>query len=159
LIGGTTLVFEALRSQTLDIDIALEVPPPDHADLIRAIRVLKDELSVNVEEAGPGDFIPLPAGYQDRHVFVGRFGSLDVFHFDLYSVALSKIERGRDQDFADVLILLSTGRLQWERLKAFFEEILPRMGEHSLRQDPLEFQENFRTLETMRPRPSGSQGG
>ena len=149
LVGGTTLVFEALREQTVDIDVVIEVSPADHGDLIRAVRELKDELSINVEEASPGDFIPLPAGYENRHEFVGRFGALDVLHFDLYSTALGKIERGRAQDLEDVMALLRAGRLDWARLQGFFEEILPRMGTQSLRQDPVEFEQNFRALEAM----------
>ncbi len=83
----------------------------DHSDLIQTVRELKDTLSINVEEASPGDFIPLPSGYENRHTFVERFGMLDVLHFDLYSTALSKIERGRMQDFEDVLALLRAGQI------------------------------------------------
>jgi len=149
LVGGTTLVFEGLRQQTLDIDVVIEVAPEDQAAFIQAVRDLKESLDLNVEEASPGDFIPLPAGYADRHEFIGRFGQLDAFHFDLYSAALSKIERGRGQDFADVLLLLESLRIDWNRLEGFFLEILPQMGTRSLRQDPLEFERNFRALEIM----------
>lgn len=150
LVGGTTLVFEQLREQTLDIDVVLEVAPRDHGNLVRAIRDLKDELSVNVEEASPGDFIPLPPGHGGRHRFIERFGRIDVFHFDLYSTALSKIERGRTQDLEDVLALLRAGRIEWDRLNEHFEAILPKMGELSLKQDPVEFERNFRALAGMR---------
>ena len=79
---------------------------------------------MNVEEASPGDFIPLPAGSEGRHEFIERFRKLDVFHFDLYSVALSKIERGRTQDLEDVLKLLqvvrSTGIGSRGTLRRFF---------------------------------------
>jgi hypothetical protein len=147
LVGGTTLVFEGFRTQTLDVDLTFEVAQQDHGEFIRAVRGLKDELAINVEEASPDDFIPLPEGYQDRAKFVGRFGSLDVYHFDVYSVALSKIERGRDADFADVLALLEAGWLDFETLKRFFVEILPQVGERSLKDDPQEFQRKFSYLE------------
>ena len=149
LVGGTTLVFEQLRQQTLEIDVVIEVSPKDHGNLIKVIRELKDALSVNVEEASPGDFIPLPVGYENRHKFVERFGRLDVFHFDLYSTALSKIERGRTQDLEDVLALLAAGKIEWSQLVEYFEEILPKTGEFSLKQDPVEFEQNFRALEGM----------
>lgn len=149
LVGGTSLVFEQLREQTLHIDVVLDVSPKDHGSLIRTIRDLKDELSVNVEEASPGDFIPLPPGHANRHKFIERFGRIDVFHFDLYSTALSKIERGRTQDLEDVLALLRSERIEWSRLVEYFEAILPKMGELSLRQDPVEFERNFRALEGM----------
>ncbi len=149
MVRGTTLVFERLRQQTLDLDLAIEVSPGDHGELIGAIRDLKNSLSTNVEEASPGDFIPLPAGYQNRHQFVERFENIDVFHFDLYSTALSKIERGQTQDYDDVLALLQAGKIDWTQLEEFFKEILPKMGQHSLKQDPVEFEENFRQLETL----------
>ena len=149
LVGGTSLVLEQLRQQTVDIDVVIEVSPADHGQLISAIRDLKDALLVNVEEASPGDFIPLPVGYESRHAFVDRFGTIEVLHFDFYSTALSKIERGRTQDLEDVLSLLRAGKIDWQRLVGYFEEILPKMGEHSLRQDPVQFEQNFRALEAM----------
>lgn len=149
LVGGTTVVFERLREQTLDIDVVFEVAPADHGDLIQAVRQLKDALSINVEEASPGDFIPLPPGYESRHIFIERFGSIDLYHFDPYSTALSKIERGRTQDYEDVIALLRSGNIEWDRLAAAFEQILPQVGRHSLKQDPAEFTAHFRDLETM----------
>jgi hypothetical protein len=156
LVGGTTLVFEELRDQTLDIDLVIQVDPNHHGELIQAIRKLKDQLSINVEEASPADFIPLPSGFENRHKFVERYGKIDVMHFDLYSTALSKIERGREQDFEDVLSLLQAGKLEWDRLSAYFLEILPKMGEHSLKQNPAEFEQNFHALESKWRAASGS---
>jgi len=158
LVGGTTLVFERLREQTLDIDVVLEVAPEHHGELIQAVRELKDALSVNIEEASPADFIPLPAGYETRHVFLERFGTIELFHFDPYSTALSKIERGRTQDLEDVVALLRSGKIEWDRLAAAFREILPQMGQHSLKQDPVEFERHFRALEEMWLRPDKNRG-
>jgi hypothetical protein len=45
------------------------------------------DLRIPIERASPDQFIPLPAGYKDRKRFIERYGSLDVFHFDFYSVA------------------------------------------------------------------------
>ena len=150
LVGGSTLVYEELRDQTLDIDLAIDVAPEDHGVLMSAIRELKETLSVNVEEASPADFIPLPAGHDLRHIFVARFGEIDVFHFDPYSTALSKIERGQTQDFEDVLALLESETIAWDRLVECYAEIRPRIGAESLKQDPVEFERNFRALERMR---------
>jgi hypothetical protein len=146
LVGGTTMVYEGLRPQTLDIDLALEIANEDHSRFIMVVRELKERLALNIEEASPADFIPLPAGYRERSPFVGRYGQLDVFHFDLYSTALSKIERGTENDFADVLALLQTGRLEIARLLECFYEILPRYATDSLKQDPVEFQRKFAVL-------------
>ncbi len=148
LVGGTTLVFEGWRRQSLDIDIAFEVSPHDHAAFVQAVRQIKDELGVNVEQASPGDFIPLPAGYAERSRFIGHYGQLEVFHFDLYSTALSKIARGTAEDFADVLTLVECGQIEMEKLQTCFDEILPRMAD-SLKHDPQEFELKFETLRRM----------
>jgi hypothetical protein len=146
LVGGTTMVYEGLRQQTLDIDLALEISDEDHSAFIAVVRRIKENLSLNIEEASPADFIPLPAGYRERSQFVGRYGQLDVFHFDMYSTALSKIERGTENDFADVLSLLQNERLEMAKLVAYFDEILQHYATDSLKQDPVEFQRKFSVL-------------
>lgn len=149
LVGGTTLVYEGLREQSLDIDIAFEVEDGFEAEFARTIRVLKDELQINVEQASPGDFIPLPAGWKERAKFVGRFGQVDVFHFDLYSTSLSKIERGREGDYQDVLALLGAGQIDMNELREAFANILPRVEAESLKRNPERFKRNFAALEHM----------
>jgi len=156
LVGGTTLVYAGLREQTLDVDLTFEVESTSHGAFVRAVRALKDRLRVNVEEVSPGDFIPLPPGSADRTRYIGRYGRLDVFHFDPYSTALSKVERGRAEDFEDVLALLDHGWLEWLRLAELFQNILPRMAEESLKGDPREFERKFQALESLwRGRPQG----
>jgi hypothetical protein len=66
LVGGTTMVFEALRPQTLDIDVVLEVSPEVHGELIQAIRALKDELSINVEAEFTYNFHALEQLWRER---------------------------------------------------------------------------------------------
>jgi hypothetical protein len=149
LVGGTTMVYEGFREQSLDIDLTIDVPPADHAELIQAIRALKDELALNVEEASPGDFIPLPKGYRERAQFIGRFGSLDVFHFDLYSTALSKIARGTEEDLSDVSALLRARRITMTELERYWEEIRPRIATESLNQDANEMARNFQSLHAL----------
>lgn len=149
LVGGTTLVYEGLRAQTLDVDISFEIADEDHSRFIAVVRDLKERLLMNIEEASPADFIPLPLGFRERSEFVGRYGQLDIFHFDLYSTALSKIERGTDDDFEDVLSLLRSGRLEIDQLKVYFAEVLPRFATDSLRQDPDEFASKFALLTEM----------
>ncbi len=149
LVGGTTIVFEGLRNQSLDIDLTYQIDNRDHDAFLKTIRELKDQLGINVEEASPADFIPLPSGADDRAIFVGRFGQLDVFHFDLYSTALSKIERGSEEDFDDALALVRTKRIELSRLETYFEEIRPKLMGASLKQDPIEFEkkmEHFRRM-------------
>jgi hypothetical protein len=45
------------------------------------------------------------------------------------------------------LALLEAGWLDFETLQRHFTEILPQVGERSLKQDPVEFQRKFAYLE------------
>lgn len=155
LVGGTTLVYAGLRAQTIDVDLDYEVAPAFHGELIQTLRRLKDDLGINIEEASPAHFIPLPAGYADRARFVGRYGQLDVFHFDPYSMALAKLERGREEDFHDLVALFAAGWLDWPRFEAAFDEILPRIASESLKGDPVRFR---RHLDALRRRLNGEMG-
>ena len=146
LVGGTTLVYEGLRQQSLDIDISYEVADEHEAEFSRVIRRLKEDMQINIELASPGDFIPLPAGWKERANFVGRFGQVDVFHFDLYSTALSKIERGREGDYEDILAMLRSEQINMVELESAFANILPRVERESLKRDPDKFIRNFAAL-------------
>jgi len=149
LVGGATLVYEGLRRQTMDVDLDIEDAGNKRPELIAVLREARNVLDINVEEVALSDFIPLPAGFAERHEFVGRYGKVNVFQFDLYSMALSKIERARRQDLLDVVALLQNKRLEWDRLHTTQAEILPLMGRKSLKQDSKDFALNFSALEKM----------
>jgi len=80
-----------------------------------------------IEEVSPADFIPLPAGVEGRHRYLGRQGQLELFAFDPISTALAKLARSRQQDIIDVLALIRAGQLRIDALMAAFDEILPRV--------------------------------
>ena len=124
LTGGATAVLLGWREATVDIDIALE---PEQDAALRALPKIKDELRVNVELASPREFIPLPQGWRERSVSAGREGRLSFFHFDPYSQALAKLERGHARDLEDVRALLDLGLVDRARLGASFEEIEPEL--------------------------------
>jgi hypothetical protein len=73
---------------------------------------LKEELAVNDELASPLDFLPELPGWRDRSRFRFREGNLEVFDFDLYSQALSKLERGFELDLADVQSMVQSGKIE-----------------------------------------------
>lgn len=120
LTGGATAVLEGWRASTIDIDVRLE---PDDDELLRRLSALKEELELNVELASPPDFIPELPGWRERSPFLFREGALDVHHFDPYSQALSKIERGFDLDLEDVEQMIARGLVERSRLPALFEEM------------------------------------
>jgi len=124
LTGGATAVLVGWRATTLDVDIKLE---PEQEQVLRALVRIKDELSVNVELASPEDFIPLPHGWRERSPFLAREGRLTFRHFDPYSQALAKLERGHAQDVEDVRELLARELVDGAALRARFAEIEPEL--------------------------------
>jgi hypothetical protein len=136
------MVYAGFRQQTEDIDYVAQLDG-DPQEFTMAVRSLIRELDLSVEPAGPGDFIPLPSGWEDRSRFIGRYGRLDVFTFDPISTGLAKIERGSNQDIEDVLALVHGGGIHLSALSAAFEEILPRLETESLRVDEADFRRKF----------------
>jgi hypothetical protein len=122
LTGGSTAVLEGWRDATIDVDLRLE---PEADELLRQLPALKERLGVNIELASPPDFIPELPGWRERSPLVFREGSVAVHHFDLYSQALSKIERGFEQDLADVRRMLAAGLVEPSRVRAFYDAIEP----------------------------------
>ncbi|MGH9363960.1 MAG: DUF6036 family nucleotidyltransferase [Thermoanaerobaculia bacterium] len=124
LTGGATAVLEGWRAATADIDLKI-VPDSDWA--LQSMPALKEKLSVNVEIASPGDFIPELPGWQDRSRFIVVEGRASFFHYDFYAQALAKIERGHVKDLGDVREMFARHLIEAPRLRALFEEIEPRL--------------------------------
>jgi hypothetical protein len=124
LTGGATAVLEGWRPSTVDIDVRFE---PDSDAALRRISELKEELDVNVELASPLDFLPALPGWQDRSRFRFREGTLEVFDFDPYSQALSKLERGFELDLKDVRAMVETRLVEPGRLLELFATIEPEL--------------------------------
>lgn len=117
-------MLEGWRASTVDVDLRFE---PDVDQLLRELPRLKERLGVNIELASPPDFIPELPGWRERSPLVFQEGHLDVHHFDFYSQALSKIERGFRQDLDDVRRMIERGLVQPPRLAEFYEAIEPEL--------------------------------
>jgi hypothetical protein len=120
--GGATAVLYGWRPATIDVDLSLV---PEHDRLFRALASLKERLQINVELAAPSDFIPVPEGWESRSPFVAQEGRLSFHHYDLYSQALAKTERGHALDVADVREMVARGLVEARRAAQYFEEIEP----------------------------------
>lgn len=127
LMEDAALVHLRIRPGfTQDIDI--QVSGANEGELIVAIQRLIQRMQINVEFASPGDFIPLPSQWETHAQYVGRYGSIDVFYFDFYSIALSKIERGNTRDIADVRLLVQKGIITLDELDAAYQQVLTQLG-------------------------------
>src|SRR6476661_10317655 len=120
LTGGATAVLHGWRETTIDVDIKLI---PDRDEILREIPRLKEKLNLNVELAAPSDFIPLPSGWEDRSPLIQREGKLSFHHFDPVAQALSKAERGHDQDLRDVQEMIAAGLVNPAEALIQFESI------------------------------------
>ena len=124
LTGGSTAVIEGWRESTVDVDLRFE---PEDDRLLREIPALKESIEVNIEFASPPDFVPELPGWRERSPFLFREGGVEVRHFDLYSQALSKIERGFEQDLDDVQTMLERALVEPARLRELYDAIEPEL--------------------------------
>lgn len=124
LTGGATAVLYGWRKSTIDVDIKMI---PDSDELLREIPRLKEDLDLNIELAAPSDFIPLPAGWEERSPLIRREGRLSFHHFDPVAQALSKAERGHAQDRLDVREMIESGLVDPAEARAQFARIEPEL--------------------------------
>ena len=113
-------MLEGWRGSTADVDLRFE---PDLDELLRELPALKESLGVNIELASPPDFVPELPGWRERSPLVFQEGNVSVYHFDFYSQALSKIERGFGQDLDDVSKMIDSGLVVPARLRELYDSI------------------------------------
>jgi hypothetical protein len=124
LTGGASALLFGWRATTIDVDVKLE---PDAGEILRAIPHLKERYGINIELAAPDDFIPPLPGWRDRSRWIDRFGSVTFRHYDFYSQALSKLERGHARDKSDVEAMVNAGVVEPEKLVEFYAAIEPEL--------------------------------
>jgi hypothetical protein len=118
--GGATAVLIGWRSSTVDVDISFN---PERDRVFRALPGIKNELEINVELVSPADFIPVPAGWEERSTFIGSEGKLSFHHFDFYAQALAKVERAHRQDLQDVRALVERTLVVPKQALRYYEQI------------------------------------
>jgi hypothetical protein len=84
---------------------------------------LKEKLHINVELASPSDFVPELPSWVDRSPFIAQHGPIAFHHYDFYSQALSKLERGHRKDLADIDAMVRAGIVKPQDLLRLFEQI------------------------------------
>lgn len=124
LTGGATALLHGWRSGTVDVDLKAD---PEPAGFFEAIAKLKESLDVNVELAAPDQFIPEVPGWRERSPLIARHGAVEFRHYDFYSQALAKLQRGHERDLVDVTAMLSAGLVQPARLRELFAAIEPAL--------------------------------
>ena len=95
LLGGSALCFLGSPRRTMDIDCITDVATQEFELTVQSVA---QELKLEVELVPIDKFIPVPDAAQSRHQYVEQFGNVQVFVFDPYSIALSKLARGFETD-------------------------------------------------------------
>jgi hypothetical protein len=154
LLGGSALCLLGSPRVTLDVDYTAEVAEEDTARFQAVLTELAAEMGLDLEDVPLAEFIPLPPEAWERRQTVGQFGQLQVYIFDPYSIALSKIARGFEADIEDVAFMLDEGVVEFDELERLFEEVLPKAAEADI--VPQEFRSYF---EELRRRVKKRRGG
>lgn len=138
LLGGSALCLLGSPRATLDVDYAVEIVPEEIEQFQVILAELAAEMRLDLEHVALAEFIPLPPEAHRRRRAVGRFGQLEVYIFDPYSIALSKIARGFEADLEDVVFMLNENLIEFAELERLFEQVLPQAPEADI--VPQEFQ-------------------
>lgn len=133
LVGGGALALLGSPRPTIDIDFVGDDIQPEalHKTILQAAR----ELKVYVEAVPLERFIPLPEGSAERSIRIGQFGNLEVFVADPYSIALSKLDRGFDTDFDDIVFLIQRSHITLVELERITREALSQAGKFDFNPD------------------------
>ncbi|MBI1296079.1 hypothetical protein GC175_14090 [bacterium] len=136
LLGGSALCLLGSERPTLDIDYVGDDLRKSNLQLV--IDQLSDELQVPIEPVPIGDFVPIPDGADKRHIGIGRFGRLEVFALDPYTIALSKLDRGFDSDLEDIRFLLRQNLVSITELERVVENALQNAVQFDLDIDSIQ---------------------
>ncbi len=136
LIGGGALCLLGNPRRTMDIDFSLTISETTQA-LFGAMMTVADNMRIELEVITIEDFMPVPADASLRHQFIGQFGPIEVYIFDPYTIALSKLARGLETDIQDVLFLLENELIELEQLVILVEEAIPIAWEYDVDPDDL----------------------
>ena len=167
LVSRTSHLAEGWCDRVPALELAGDT---EGAELGDAVRDAARTLGVRVVWESPADVIPLPAGWKERArlttIGQGAPGNtLEVRHFDPYSVVLRLIARGDEPDYVAALEYVLHEWVEPARLEGLLAEVVPRMTNQTLAQDPAEFRRKFKGLRQLYQRshsvysPGGTRAG
>jgi hypothetical protein len=143
ILGGSAICLLGNPRPTVDLDYAADFSSSD-VRLREAMVAVAKEMALDLEDVTFQEFIPLPDGADRRHRRMGKFGELEVYVFDPYSIALSKVARGFETDLEDVVFLLRRKLVTFKELEAMVQATLPQAQAFDI--NPQEFRQNWEAL-------------
>jgi hypothetical protein len=136
LVGGSALALLGSPRLTIDIDFIGDDVHPN--PLHRTIMQIAREMQIHVEPVPLERFVPLPEGNEERVIRIGQFGNLEVFIADPYSIALSKLDRGLDTDFDDLVFLIQNNHVDMDEFERILSAALPHARKFDFNPDIIE---------------------
>lgn len=136
LIGGSALLLLGSPRPTMDIDFIGDDIKPN--ELHRQVIQIARELKIQMEPVPLERFIPLPKGSEQRVIPISQFGNLNVYVADPYSIALSKVDRGLDSDFEDLVFLIQSNHINQKELETIVQNAMSKAGKFDLHPDILD---------------------
>jgi hypothetical protein len=136
LIGGGALALLGSPRLTIDIDFVGDDVHP--SEFHRFIMQIAKELKIDVEPVPLDRFVPLPMGSTGRQIRIGQFGNLEIYVADPYSIALSKLDRGFDTDFEDIIFLIQQNHISLNELERITRDALPYARKYDFHPDILD---------------------
>ena len=144
VLGGSALCLLGSPRTTADVDSTFEAESGSLEEFQATVAELAEEMRLDVEAVPLEEFIPLAPQARQRRRPVGRYGRLDVYLFDLYSIALSKIALGFEADLEDVMFLLRERLIEFGELESHFNAVLPDAPKADIL--PSEFRDHFQEI-------------
>ncbi len=120
---------------TMDIDFVGDDVNP--SELHRQILQTAKELKILIDLVPIDRFIPLPKGSEQRAIPIAQFGNLNVYVADPYSIALSKVDRGLDNDYADIVFLIQHHFINLKDMENIVQNAVSKAGKFDLHPDIL----------------------
>lgn len=135
LVGGSALSLLGSPRPTVDIDFIGDDlhPEPLHQIILK----IAEELDIDAEPVPLDKFVPLPQGNEERVIRIGQYGNLEIFIADPYSIALSKVDRGADTDYDDLVFLVQHHHVDMVEFERIVQEALPHAHQFDFHPDIL----------------------
>lgn len=135
LVGGSAMSLLGSLRPTIDIDFIGDDLHPE--PLHQLILQIAEELDIDAEPVPLDKFVPLPQGNEERIIRIGQFGNLEIFIADPYSIALSKVDRGADTDYDDLIFLIQHNHVDMDKFERVIQEALPHANQFDFHPDIL----------------------
>ena len=133
LVGGSALSLLGSPRPTIDIDFIGDDVHPE--PLHQIILEIAEELDIDAEPVPLDKFVPLPQGSEERVIRIGQYGNLEIFIADPYSIALSKVDRGADTDYDDLVFLVQYNHVDINEFERMVQEALPHARQFDFHPD------------------------